>query len=244
MEDVGLGIRRITRGVTNFYLMEDGGRLTLIDAGTPKDWEVLVQVVKRTGYRLEDLDAVLLTHAHADHTGVAERTRTEAGARVLIHKADEHSASTGEVAKPDGGMGRYLFKVQMYKTMLSLGRRGAAKVIPIRELSTFSDGETLDVPGQPRVIHAPGHTEGSSALLVEDRDALFAGDVLSTWNPLTGRSGPQIMPSAMNQDTERALQSLSELDGITAGVMLPGHGDPWTGGVDQAVSLARAAGRS
>jgi glyoxylase-like metal-dependent hydrolase (beta-lactamase superfamily II) len=230
--------------VTNFYLMEDGGRLTLIDAGTPKDWEVLVNVVEGIGHRIDDLETVLLTHAHADHTGVAERARTEAGARVLIHKEDEHAASTGEVGKPDGGMGAYLFKIQMYRTMLSLGRRGAAKIVPIHEVSAFSDGEILDVPGRPRVIHAPGHTDGSSALMAEKQDVLFAGDVLSTWNPLTGRRGPQIMPAAMNHDTDQALRSLSVLDGVTAGVMLPGHGEPWTGGMEEALSLARAAGRS
>jgi glyoxylase-like metal-dependent hydrolase (beta-lactamase superfamily II) len=37
-------------------------------------------------------------------------------------------------------------------------------VIPVHEVSTFEDGEVLDVPGKPQVIHAPGRTEGSCAL--------------------------------------------------------------------------------
>lgn len=238
------GVQRLTQGVTNFYLIEEGGKLVLVDAGTPGDWALFTATVAQMAHRLDDLDAVLLTHAHSDHTGFAEKARTTAGAPVWIHHDDEQALKTGQTAKPDGGMGAYLFKLQMYKTMLSLGRRGASKIVPVAEASTFDDGEKVDVPGKPRVIHAPGHTAGSCALLLEERNVLFAGDVLATWNAFTGHGGPQIMPSAMNQDTSRALQSLGALEGISAELVLPGHGDPWTGGVEEAVKLARQAGPS
>jgi glyoxylase-like metal-dependent hydrolase (beta-lactamase superfamily II) len=39
-----------------------------------------------------DVEAVLLTHAHSDHTGFAERARTEAHAAVRIHGADAEVA--------------------------------------------------------------------------------------------------------------------------------------------------------
>ncbi len=71
---------------------------------------------------------------------------------------------------------------------------------------------------------------------------LVTGDVLATENALTGRIGPQIMPSGLNEDTDQALASLDALLGIDA-ALLPGHGDPWTEGVAEAVRLAKAAGR-
>jgi glyoxylase-like metal-dependent hydrolase (beta-lactamase superfamily II) len=40
------------------------------------------------------------------------------------------------------------------------------------------------------------------------------------------------------------LASLDALLGIDADLLLPGHGDPWTQGVAEAVRLAKAAGRS
>jgi glyoxylase-like metal-dependent hydrolase (beta-lactamase superfamily II) len=73
---------------------------------------------------------------------------------------------------------------------------------------------------------------------------LLTGDVLATRNPLTGRVGPQIMPSALNRDTPMALRSLDTLDGVAADVALPGHGEPWTGGTPEAARLARLAGPS
>jgi glyoxylase-like metal-dependent hydrolase (beta-lactamase superfamily II) len=108
----------------------------------------------------------------------------------------------------------------------------------------FGDGQVLDVPGRPRVVHAPGHSPGCAALLLEDRRVLFAGDVLCTRNPLTGRTGPQIIPAAFNSDTRQAMSSLDNLGGIEADVMLAGHCEPWTGSVPEAVRLARAAGPS
>ena len=52
------------------------------------------------------------------------------------------------------------------------------------------------------------------------------------------------MPSGLNEDTPQALRSLDLLRGMSAGLLLPGHGDPWTGGVPGAITAAQAAGRS
>jgi glyoxylase-like metal-dependent hydrolase (beta-lactamase superfamily II) len=132
----------------------------------------------------------------------------------------------------------------LYRTSFSLARRGGTKILPVHELSEYGDGEVLDVPGRPRVVHAPGHTPGTAALFLEDRRALLSGDALVTRNPLTGRTGPQIMPSGFNQDTKRALASLAALKVISAEVIRPGHGEPWTDGVSEAIKRAWQAGRS
>lgn len=244
MAQVADGIHRLTNGVANFYLIEESGKLVLVDAGAPKDWSLLGRAVRELGMGLSDLDAVLLTHAHTDHTGFAEQARATTGARVWVHQDDVQMARTGEVGPRDGKARAYLLHAAFWRTFLVLSRRGATKIIPIQEVSGFADGETLDVPGKPRVVHAPGHTDGSAAILLEDRGILFTGDVLCTHNALTGRSGPQIMPSGLNTDTPRALASLASLDGIKAGLLLPGHGDPWTGGVEDAIRRARIAGPS
>ena len=242
---VSEGIHRLTQGVTNFYLISESGKYTLIDAGTPADWAFFARSLAGLGAKLADLDAVLLTHAHPDHTGFAERARTEAGARVWVHRADEQAARTGKVTgKRDGKITSYLLRAAFYRTSLSLLRRGGGRMIPIAEVSAFADGEQIDVPGRPRAVHAPGHTPGCAALLVEDRRALLTGDVMATENPLTGRIGPQIMPSGLNENTGQALASLDALLGIDADLLLPGHGDPWTQGVAEAVRQAKAAGRS
>jgi glyoxylase-like metal-dependent hydrolase (beta-lactamase superfamily II) len=109
-------------------------------------------------------------------------------------------------------------------------------------VSTFGDGATLDVPGSPRVIALPGHTPGSAALHVPSHDALFVGDAMATYAVTTGRTGPMIAP--FSADPAEAVASLARLDGMEAGLVLPGHGDAWTGGVAEAVRLIREGAAS
>ena len=87
------------------------------------------------------------------------------------------------------------------------------------------------------MIALPGHTPGSAALHLASRDTLFVGDALATYAVTTGAEGPMIAP--FSADPATALASLARLDGVEAGLVLPGHGQPWTGGVADAVRLIR-----
>jgi len=108
---VSENVHRLTQGVANFYLIEESGRCTLIDAGTPGDWSYFRRSLAALGGSLTDLDAVLLTHAHPDHTGFAERARAQAAARVWVHQGDAEAAKTGKAAaKFDGKMTSYSSK--------------------------------------------------------------------------------------------------------------------------------------
>jgi glyoxylase-like metal-dependent hydrolase (beta-lactamase superfamily II) len=107
----------------------------------------------------------------------------------------------------------------------------------VSEVETFVDDQTLDLPGQPRVIHLPGHTQGSVAFHVPAVDAIFVGDAMTTGHVLTGARGPR--PAPFTLDPEQALASLAKLDAISATWVLPGHGPPWSGGVAEALRLVR-----
>ncbi len=242
--EIAAGVHRFTLGIANWYMVADAGKLTVIDAGTKSDWRLLLSALAELRLTLSDVDTVLLTHAHADHTGFAERARREAGATVRVHEADADSARSGKRATSDAGIFRYLAHREMYRTLFGLIRHGGVSIVPIKEVSAFAAGEALDVPGKPRVVHVPGHTAGCSALWFESRSLICTGDAMVTRNPLTGRLGPQIMPAAFNADTDLAMRSLDHFDAARADAVLPGHGEPWTEGLADAVQRARAAGRS
>jgi hypothetical protein len=55
---------------------------------------------------------------------------------------------------------------------------------------------------------------------------------------MTGVTGPQIPP--FTADRKQAVESLTRLEGVEATTMLPGHGEPWIGGVDEAIRIVRA----
>jgi glyoxylase-like metal-dependent hydrolase (beta-lactamase superfamily II) len=230
------GVRRIGTGLVNVYLVEEAGAVTVIDAGMPGLFGDLVTELAAAGRTLDDVRAVVLTHAHSDHVGFAERIRRERGVPVRVHALDA-ALARGEVKNPSQGWGKVRPGPLLGFLVYGLRHGGLSRVTPILEVATFDHGATLDLPGAPRVIHLPGHTPGSAALHVAARDALFVGDALATRSVTTGARGPQIAP--FTADAAAALDSLSRLEGLEAGVVLPGHGEPWTGGVGEAVRLVR-----
>lgn len=98
------------------------------------------------------------------------------------------------------------------------------------------------VPGRPRVVATPGHTDGHCAFHLPDRDVVFTGDGLVTLDPYTGRTGPRIVARAGTKDRRTAVESLDAVAAAGASIVLPGHGAPWTAGVAAAADLARRAG--
>ena len=77
---------RCADGIVNWYLVEDGGELLLVDSGWPNSWSRVVAAVAQLGRRPVDLRAVLLTHGHGDHLGAAERLRREWGTPVRARR--------------------------------------------------------------------------------------------------------------------------------------------------------------
>src|SRR5262249_3714798 len=114
---------------------------------------------------------------------------------------------------------------------------GGLRIPKLQQVATFGDGATLDVLGSPRVILTPGHTPGRAALHVASLGALFAGDALATYAVTTGTRGPQVAP--FTADAAKLVESLARLDAISADHVLPGHGDFWTGGVQEAIRQIR-----
>jgi glyoxylase-like metal-dependent hydrolase (beta-lactamase superfamily II) len=230
-------LHRLGSGMVNSYLIEDAGEVTIVDAGVPGYWSDLTAELGAMGRTVEDVRGVLLTHGHSDHIGFAERFRRELGRDVWVHELDA-ALARGEVKNPSPGLGPTRLR-PLLEFLLYSARRGALRITSIAEVVTFGDGATLDLPGSPRVIHVPGHTPGSAALHVSQLDALFVGDALATLAVTTGDVGPRIAP--FTADVPAALASLDRLAGIDARWVLPGHGQPWTGGVPSAVERVRAS---
>lgn len=235
-------VYRLGNSLFNWYLVEDAGRLTAVDAGLPGFAGTLVEDLASLGFSLGDVEAVILTHSDADHVGLVPTVR-DAGARVLIHSADEPKLrkpgpKSGD-AKPQKLLPD-LWRPPLWRTIFSIVHAQGYKMAKITGAETFGDADVLDVPGHPRVIATPGHTPGHVAFHFENQSALFVGDAMCTLSPVTHARGPQLMPHAMNESNAQALKSLDALEPVEADAMLFGHGEPWRDGVGGAVRQARA----
>jgi len=231
------GLHRIGSDIVNSYLVVGGDGVTIIDAGLPRYWNLLNSELSRIGLTLDDVRALILTHGDTDHIGFAAQLSREKGIPAYLHPADADRARL-EVKKPRSGWGPVKAGPLAGFLWYSV-REGGLRIPPAGELRPAEDGQVLDVPGSPRIIHVPGHTPGSVAVHVPAANAVFLGDTMTTRNVLTGVTGPK--PAPFTLQPGQALASLGRIEGVEATWVLPGHGPAWNGGVAEAVRLIRKA---
>ena len=226
-----------TSSLVNSYLVADEDGITIVDAGLPGHWSELHRELAAIGRSPADIRALLLTHGDVDHVGFAERLRREYGVPVYVGAADAAEAR-GEASKPAAP--RDPIRIRPLAGFLVYGMtHGGLRSTPIGEVVAIEGAATLDVPGAPRVIPLPGHTPGSVAYHVAAVDAIFMGDAMTTRSVTTGIVGPALAPFTV--DAAVAAASLETLEGLAVGWVLPGHGDPWSSGLPEALRRIRGS---
>ncbi len=142
------------------------------------------------------LDMIILTHGHFDHIMSLDALRDKTSAPVYIHKDDNEMLT-------DGDKNAYSFFFSQ-----EWGQRKADK--------TLSDGDILKLcDGELKVIHLPGHSKGSIALLGEN--FLITGDTL-----FDGGIGRSDLYGGDEMQLYASLGKLRMLDGNLT--IYPGHG--------------------
>lgn len=239
VQEVGSGVFFVIGPITNWILIRRGEAITLVDAAWPRDFPAVEHSLDQIGAGTGSVEAVVLTHAHPDHVGVAERLRCDVGAVVHTHRKEAGHAR-----------GEYRQRVRTVDVVMRMWRpsvfvfglrsifHGSLEHVSLREVEIFDDSP-LDVPGAPVPVATPGHTSGHCSFHMPDEGLVITGDALVNENILTGHSGPRLMPRIFNHDWEQAESSLDDLERLEAHRLLPGHGRVLDFTPAQAVSIAR-----
>ena len=149
-------------------LIDTGEQLVLVDTGagrlTPETGN-LINNLQSEGFMPEDIDIVILTHAHPDHIGgiTLDNGRLAfPNARHFINKVEWDFWTSGEA--------EVKLDEKTKKILLSVTRKNLP---PIADIVEFIEGDKEIIPGI-RCISAPGHTPGHIALLVSsEKDQLL-----------------------------------------------------------------------
>jgi hydroxyacylglutathione hydrolase len=195
--------------MSNAYVIELPSALVLVDAGSPGDEKKILTRLDTFGGK--PLQLIYITHAHLDHYGAAASIQRATNAPLAIHAEDASALSKGETH-----LGYVRGRGRLTAALMPIVRR-LFPVEPIRADHVVQDGQDMQDFGMPGyVLHTPGHTPGSTSLIVDGRLA-FVGDLLSTSNkPHTQR--------LYANDWSEIDKSLERLKTLDLEWLYPGHG--------------------
>ncbi len=220
-----------------------GGGRVLLDAGPDYEgaWEEAVGQGYALGFAPEQVRAVIVTHGHADHAGLAHRW-AEAGARVFALAPDmtaltsgdgwrEYQARRGrEELRRHGCPAATLERIEERRLERAggLGWKGA----PWGSVAPAVGDHVFPIEGPEgeislRVVALAGHTPGNLGALVEETGELYGGDTL-----LPGRVPSAGLHFHSSTGTPRwpslppYLSAVEWLVGLSLSRLLPAHLDP------------------
>lgn len=183
---------------TNTYLVknQDTGELLIID---PADAARRIQ--EKIGQMEGRPAAILLTHGHFDHMLAADALRSAYDIPVYACIQEKNLLKNARYNLSASWASPHVMEADRY----------------------LADGETFREAGfEIRLLHTPGHTEGSCCYYLPEEAVLFSGDTL-----FAGSVGRTDFPTSSGADMRKSLQRLlSELPADTR--VCPGHGEETT----------------
>jgi glyoxylase-like metal-dependent hydrolase (beta-lactamase superfamily II) len=206
----------------------DGGGVALVDAGwnTDEAWTSLNDGLAMAGGSLSDVRAVLVTHIHPDHYGLAGRIRETSGAWIGLHPDDAIMLESryGDTDQLLENMTRLLVDsgvpADKLPDLTMASMRLKAMVTMAKPDVFFEDGKTVELPGwNLQTIWTPGHSPGHTCFYSQDRRLLLSGD------HVLPRITPNISVHTQGPSNPLGdfLASLLKVQNLGAEEVLPGH---------------------
>ncbi|MCL4477581.1 MAG: MBL fold metallo-hydrolase [Deltaproteobacteria bacterium] len=195
----------------NIYAIVQGKNVLIIDTGTPGKADNMLKELAGIGIKPSDVKAVIITHAHPDHTGSCAALIDKTRAKLYVHK-DDLDVLVGKSGPPRP---RYLLeKLSAFMIKHVWKYKPPLDAIPVDEDSSISGFDGL------KIIHTPGHTPGSISVLYERTGTLFCGDAINKRSDkLTGPI------KYFTVDADQAWHSVGKIAALNFNSLCPGHGN-------------------
>jgi glyoxylase-like metal-dependent hydrolase (beta-lactamase superfamily II) len=205
------------------YIVSDEQGTVLVDAGMKPDGSDMLAGLAHLGIPPEDVDAILLTHWHNDHSSGAEAVRAISGARVYYHRFEHANFTRIAVGRLRNSLSALVPELGPLALLKTLIGQSPSRVVATATM--VMGGETIEE--RFRAMHMPGHTAGHTAYLYAPDRALFAGDAIAVCN---GRL--TFMSRFLTEDRAAAFASMRTLAEEPAEILCPGHRRPLVDSVE------------
>jgi len=194
----------------NCYIIERKQECILVDTGMSKKASGIIKIIN-SNFPDKPLKAIFVTHSHQDHIGGIETLRKLYKPSIVAHEEESPYIEKTKELPSFKGLGGIMIKI-------------LDKLMNLPSLKVNQKVKDNEVVHGLKILHLPGHTPGTIALLDIENQALFCGDIINS-----DKKGEIILPPKMRfaLDFEQALESsIKMLDESSPSVVLPGHGYP------------------
>lgn len=220
MKQILPNIHQLSLNGVNAYLIDHGG-LTLIDTGYAGNGQKILNYIRKMGKTAKDLENIILTHLHTDHTGSLAEIKAQTNARIIMSAADAACVEKGvsfrnRIEISPGVLQKLVF--------LLFVKNAPRNIEPVEVNHYLQAGEEKLTIGRGfQLIPVPGHAKGQLALLYQEHGGvLFAADTCGNMFGLG--------PAPFYEDYKQGCKDLQTLAQYSFEHMTFGHGKPIIGG--------------
>jgi glyoxylase-like metal-dependent hydrolase (beta-lactamase superfamily II) len=205
-------------GHVHAFLLDHGGKLTLIDALFDADATLVLDQIRTIGRQPSDLENIIITHAHRSHVGGVAALKKLTNATVYAHEWEAGILDGSRKATRVSLLPKPPMEVYYLQLGLALGLDDH---VPCPVDRTLKDGDHV---GPLTSVSTPGHTPGCLSFHWPEKKALFVGDVVVTWPRVEAGWAGLTLDMRQNVQSVGKLSDFGDVEIVGAG-----HGNPIPG---------------
>ena len=185
-----------TKSLSAILITSDFGHV-LLDGGLPQSAPLIAANIESLGFKVQDIKAILVSHAHFDHAGGISQLQRLSGAQVYARRPANEVLSTGKLTRDDP----------------QFGTRGS-DFEPVKKVWVVQDDQLLGIGSiRLRAIGTPGHTPGSTTWTWESCDNGKCLNMVYA-DSLTPVSAPKFRFTARQGEASAAEKFAASIDAV------------------------------